>query len=69
GPAAPNIIGAHLSARRLVPFFQGCCAENVGGATAAAAAAAVGAAAVGPEIAWTALTQYVSGPETTCSPG
>lgn len=81
GPAAPNIIGAHLSARRLVPFFQGCCAENVGGATAAAAAsataasaaaagaAAAGAAAVGPEIAWTALTQYVSGPETTCSPG
>ena len=23
GPAAPNIIGAHLAARRLVPFFRG----------------------------------------------
>jgi hypothetical protein len=44
GPAAPNIIGAHLAARRLVPFFRG----GLGGAVGDAR-----------DIAWTALTHYL----------
>ncbi|NBF41199.1 MAG: hypothetical protein GVY14_12375 [Spirochaetes bacterium] len=45
GPAAPNIIGAHLAARRLVPFFRG----DHGGLPADDAR----------DIAWTALTHYL----------
>ena len=44
GPAAPNIIGAHLAARRLVPFFRGDAAKGAGEAR---------------DIAWTALTHYL----------
>jgi hypothetical protein len=44
GPAAPNIIGAHLAARRLVPFFRGEGARGPGEAR---------------DIAWTALTHYL----------
>ncbi len=44
GPAAPNIIGAHLAARRLVPFFRGDYGGSAGDAR---------------DIAWTALTHYL----------
>ncbi|MFO7781741.1 MAG: hypothetical protein R6W94_08950, partial [Spirochaetia bacterium] len=44
GPAAPNIIGAHLAARRLVPFFRGDL-DSAADATR--------------DIAWTALTHYL----------
>lgn len=48
GPAAPNIIGAHLAARRLVPYFR-----------AAARGGAAGEEA--SRVAWTALTHYLAG--------
>jgi hypothetical protein len=48
GPAAPNIIGAHLAARRLVPYFR----------TAERGGAAGGEAS---RVAWTALTHYLAG--------
>lgn len=51
GPAAPNIIGAHLAGRRLVPFFR---SLNSGERTAHG-----GAAEPAEEIAWTALTRYL----------
>jgi hypothetical protein len=44
GPAAPNIIGAHLAARRLVPFFRGDRSGPAGDAR---------------DIAWTAITHYL----------
>jgi hypothetical protein len=47
GPAAPNIIGAHLAARRLVPFFRG--GVEMEGARLAAR-----------EIARTTLTRYLA---------
>jgi hypothetical protein len=47
GPAAPNIIGAHLAARRLVPFFRG--GVETEGARLAAR-----------EIARTTLTRYLA---------
>jgi cation diffusion facilitator CzcD-associated flavoprotein CzcO len=52
GPAAPNIIGAHLAARRLVPFFR---------AAAGPGRREVSLVDMPPaaEIAWTALTHYL----------
>jgi thioredoxin reductase len=44
GPAAPNIIGAHLAARRIVPFFRDDLDSTSGDAR---------------DIAWTALTHYL----------
>ncbi len=51
GPAAPNIIGAHLAARRLVPFFRGEGGRRDVGARASRHGAA--------DIAWTALVHYL----------